>query len=166
MSRKCTNNPDNFCYICGEVTFASRKFSITPTIKKAYFLHFGCKVGDQDRKWAPHVCCTMCSSKLNAWVNGKGRCTPFGVPVVWRVPSNHSTYCYFCMVPHIQNGISMEKKSTLVYPNIPTAIRLVPHGYRLPVPEPPDNFVTYSDEEDSVSSNTEEKQPSVSRDAD
>jgi len=50
MSRNCVNNPDNFCYICGEVTFASRKCSITPTIKKAYFLYFGCKVGDQGQK--------------------------------------------------------------------------------------------------------------------
>jgi len=47
------------------------KRSITPTIKKSYFLYFGCKVEDQDKKWAPHVCCTTCSSKLNAWVNGK-----------------------------------------------------------------------------------------------
>jgi hypothetical protein len=110
MSWKCVNNPDNFCYICREVTFASRKCSITPTIKKAYYLYFGCKVGDQDKQWAPHVWCTMCSSKLNAWMNGKGRFMPFGVPVVWRVPSNHSTDWYFCMVPAVQTGMSMKKK--------------------------------------------------------
>jgi len=121
MSRKCVNNPDNFCYICREVTFASRKCSITPTTKKAYFLDFGSKVGDQDKKWAPHVCCTMCSSKRNAWVNGNGCCLPFGVPVIWRVPSNHSSDCYFCMVPPLQNGMSMELKSTLMYPNIPSS---------------------------------------------
>ena len=59
----CVNNPDNFCYICGEVTFASRKCSITPIIKKVYFSYFGCKVGDQDKKWTPHVSCAACSSK-------------------------------------------------------------------------------------------------------
>jgi hypothetical protein len=69
------------------------------------------------------------------------------------------------MFPPIQNGISTKKKSTLVYPNIPSAIRPVPHGDGLPVPEPPDNFTTYSDDEDSVSSNSEEQQPSASRDA-
>jgi len=47
------------------------------------------------------------------------------------------------MVPHIQNGISMKKKSTFVYPNIPPAIRPVPHGHQLPVPEPPDNFAMH-----------------------
>jgi len=38
MSRKYVNNPDNFCNICGEVTLASRKCSITPTIKKGILL--------------------------------------------------------------------------------------------------------------------------------
>jgi hypothetical protein len=59
-----------------------------------------------------------------------------------------------------------EEKSTLVYLNIPLAIRPLPHGDGLPVPEPPDNFAVYSDDEDNVSSNSEEQQPSASRDAD
>jgi hypothetical protein len=41
----------------------------------------------------------------------------------------------------------------------------VPHGDGLPVPEPLDNFALYSDDKDSVSSNTEEQQPSASGDA-
>jgi hypothetical protein len=62
--------------------------------------------------------------------------------------------------------MSMKTKSTLVYPDIPSAIRPVPHGDGLPVPEPTDNFAMYSDDEDSVSSNSEEQQPSASRDTD
>ena len=50
-------------------------------------------------------------------------------------------------------------------PNIPSAIWPVPHGDGLPVPKPPDNFAMYSDDEDSVSSNSEEQQASSSRDA-
>jgi len=42
----------------------------------------------------------------------------------------------------------------------------VPHGDGLPVPEVLDNFAMYSDDEDSVSPNSEEQQPSASRDAD
>jgi len=61
------------------------------------------------------------------------------------------------MVPPIQNGMSMKEKSTLVYPNIPSAIRPVAHVDGLHVTEPPDNFVIYSDDEDSVSSNNEEQ---------
>ena len=113
MSRKCVNNPDNFCYICREVTFVSRKRSITPVIKKTYFLYFGCKV-EQDTKWAPQVCCTTYSSRLNVWVSRKGCFMPFGVPMVGRVPSNHSSDCYFCMVPPIQNGMSIKKINTCV----------------------------------------------------
>ena len=41
----------------------------------------------------------------------------------------------------------------------------MPHGDGLPVPEPPDNFAMYSDDEDSVSSHGEEQQPSASRHA-
>jgi len=70
------------------------------------------------------------------------------------------------MVPPIQNGMSMKKKSTLVYPNIPSAIWPMPYGSGLPVPESPDNFAIYSDDKESVSSNSEEQQPSASRDAD
>ena len=91
---------------------------------------------------------------------------PFEVPMVSRVPSNHSSDSYFCMVPLVQNGMSMKKKSTLLYPNIPSAIRSVLRGDELPVPEPPDNFAMYSDHEDSVSSNSKKQQPSASRDAD
>ena len=40
------------------------------------------------------------------------------------------------------------------------------HGGGLSVPEPPDNFAIYSADDDSVSSNSEEQQPSASRDAD
>jgi len=62
--------------------------------------------------------------------------------------------------------MSTKKESKLVYPNIPSAIRPVSHGDGLPVPEPPDNFVMCSDDEDSISSNSEEQQPSASSDAD
>lgn len=33
VCRKCVNSLDNFCYICGEITFASRKCVLTPLIK-------------------------------------------------------------------------------------------------------------------------------------
>ena len=33
MPRNCVNSPDSFCYICGEVTFASEKRNITAVVK-------------------------------------------------------------------------------------------------------------------------------------
>jgi len=53
-----------------------------------------------------------------------------------------------------------------VYPNIQSAKLSLSHGDVLLFPEPPDNFPMYSNDEDSVSSNSEEQQPSASRDAD
>jgi hypothetical protein len=42
----------------------------------------------------------------------------------------------------------------------------VPHGDGHAIPKPPDNFAMYSDNDDSVSTNSEEQQPLASRDAD
>ena len=63
MPRKCVNSSDAFCYICGEVTFKFRRRSFTPLIKKCYDHYFGCKVGDQDKSWAPHfLLCDVCQA--------------------------------------------------------------------------------------------------------
>ena len=70
----------------------------------------------------------------------------FGVPMFLRVPSNHSTDCYFCMVPPIQNGMSMKKKSTLVYSEYTISNSACASWRWTSVLEPPDNFAMYSDE--------------------
>ena len=57
--------------------------------------------------------------------------------------------------------MSMKKKSALVYRNIPSGIRPVSYSDRLPVPESPVNFTRCSDEEDSVSSNSEKSSPQL-----
>ena len=65
MPRTCINKANNFCYISGEVTFSSQKRSITAVVRKAYYLYFGCKVGDQDISWAPHICCNSCATNFD-----------------------------------------------------------------------------------------------------
>ena len=52
------------------------------------------------------------------------------------------------MVPPVSGGITKTKKWTTVYPNIPSALRPVPHGEGIPVPEPPKEFNVNSDDED------------------
>ena len=95
----------------------------------------------------------------------KKRCLPFGVPVVWRVPWNHSTDLFLYGAPYLKWYVREEKINTRVS-EYTINKRPVPHGDGLSVPEPPDNFAIYSDDDDSVSSNSEKQQPSVSRDAD
>ncbi|XP_077117201.1 uncharacterized protein LOC143773722 [Ranitomeya variabilis] len=148
MPRKCANIVNNFCYVCGYVTFANQRRPITPLVKTAYHHYFGVKVGDQEKPWAPHICCNSCSVNLVAWLKNKGRSMRFGVPMIWREPRNHVDDCYFCMVAPLQHGMSRKKKGTIEYPNIPSAIRPVPHGKDLPVPRPPKEYVLESDQEE------------------
>ena len=74
------------------------------------------------------------ATNLSQWLNGKRHAMPFAVPMVWREPSNHTTDCYFCTVPPVSGGIAKKKKWTIVYPNIPSALRPVPHGKEFPFP--------------------------------
>jgi len=162
MPRNCVNSADNFCYICGEVTFARQRKVITAIVKKAYHLYFRCKIGNQDKSWAPHISCHKCVTNLSQWLNGKRHAMPFAVPMVWREPSNHATDCYFCMVPPVSGGITKKKKWTIVYPNIPSALRPVPHGEGIFIQEPPKEFTVDSDDEDEGKSTSGSPEPPTS----
>ena len=59
MDHKCKNNPDRFCYICGNVVLLNCLAKITDFVKKAYHYYFGVKLGDQDKPFTPHVCCVV-----------------------------------------------------------------------------------------------------------
>ena len=96
MPRKCVNHPDSFCYVCGDLAFKDQRRSLTPLVKKCYELYFGCKVGDQDKNWAPHICCLTCVKRLTDWTTGS-RHMNFAIPMVWREPQDHSSDCYFCI---------------------------------------------------------------------
>jgi len=162
VPRNCVDTADIFRCICGEVTFA-RKRKITIAIgKNADPLYLGCKISDQDKSWTPHICCRKCAKNLSLWLNGKRHAVPFAVPMVWREPSNHTTDCYFCMVPPVSGGITKKMKWTIVYPNIPSALRPVPQAEGIPVPEPPKEFTIDSDDEDEGKSNSGSPEPPAS----
>jgi hypothetical protein len=67
------------------------------------------------------------------------------------------------MVPHIQQGFSKKKKWTLCYPNLPSAMRPVPHGEGRPVPEPPE-IVTLELEKEEDDKICNISEPSTSKD--
>jgi len=81
MSRRCLNHPGAFCYVYDEVTFKSQRPNFTPLSKICYELYFGCRVGSQDKSWAPHICCGTCVRLRKGWGNDS-RQMPFAVPVV------------------------------------------------------------------------------------
>jgi len=65
MSRRsCVNDPDNFCYVCGQFNALDQRKNLTQILKTAYKHYFGCQVSDHDKSWAPVVCCTACYSGL------------------------------------------------------------------------------------------------------
>ena len=68
--------------------------------------------------------------------------------MVWREPSNHSNDCYFCLTSPVASGMNRKKKQRIDYSNIPSAIRPLPHGEDLPVPEPPIEYHLNSEMEE------------------
>ena len=98
IRRSCVNHCDVFCYICGEYMLKENRKNITDFVKHAYLGYFGVQLGDQDKTWAPHVVCKTCTEHLREWTTGKRKSLKFGVPMVWREPTNHIDDCYFCMV--------------------------------------------------------------------
>ena len=146
MSHKCVNDTDSFCYICGKLTSKTHRVRITPLVKKAYELYFGCKVGDQDKMWAPHICCKICAVSLRGWVKGSRLSMPFAVPMVWREQKDHCSDCYFCLTKI--TGVSFKHRKSIQYPNLLSAMRPVPHDDNLPVPKPPADWTLESGEDD------------------
>ena len=64
---------------------------------------------------------------------------PFDIPMVWREPTDHVSDCYFCLTRI--TDVTAKSKHTVQYPNLPSAMRPVPHSAELPVPKPPTNMM-------------------------
>ena len=105
-------------------------------MRMAYKYYFGCKLGDQDKICAPHICCKTSNVELTQWLNGKRKGMPFAVPMIWREKTNHSTDCYFCLTKVWRH--SKRTKSGIVYPDCPSALPPVTHtSENIPIPTPP-----------------------------
>ncbi|QQP48982.1 Uncharacterized protein FKW44_009477 [Caligus rogercresseyi] len=130
--RSCRNNPDVFCYICGEYTLSGDRKNITGFVKRAYMAYFKVKLCDQDKSWAPHTVCKTCVEYLRRWTKGAKTSLKFGIPMVWREPFDHATDCYFCAIN--TTGINWKNRQSLQYPDLPSARRPVAHCEDIPVP--------------------------------
>src|SRR5678816_1429911 len=130
--KACLNNPNVFCYICGEYCQENQRRNITNFVMQAYLAYFGMKLGDQDKSWAPHMVCKTCVENLRQWKNGRRKGLKFGVPMLWREPKNHHSDCYFCLVN--VKGINHYKKRKFEYPDLESARRPVPHSDDVPIP--------------------------------
>ena len=132
--RSCVNSPNSCCYICGRYTLHKQRQQITAFVQKAYREYFDMKLGDQDKSWAPHVVCKTCLEGMRSWSKGVKKSIGFGIPMIWRKPKNHVDDCYFCAVNI--GGYNSKNKKEIFYPNLPSALRPVPHDDSIPTPVP------------------------------
>ena len=59
----------------------------------------------------------------------------FVVPMIWRERTDRITDCYFCLTK--TKGYNQRNRKKILYPNLPSAIRSIPHSADLPVPITP-----------------------------
>ena len=92
-TRGCKYSAGSFCYVYREF-FAKRakKHCLNNCIRagEAYLAYFGMPVGDQDKRWAPHVIYDYCRRTLEGLREEK-RAIRFAIPRIWREPLDHHT---------------------------------------------------------------------------
>ena len=84
MDQACKNHPNRFCYICGHVVLPDCQAKVMDFVKMAYQVNFGVKLGEQEKPFAPHICCKTCAEirgtrkrrvchLVSQWYGGKGK---------------------------------------------------------------------------------------------
>jgi hypothetical protein len=68
---------------------------------------------------------------------------PFAVRVVCWEQKDHLSDCYFCLTKIYDHN--SKSKHAIVYPNIPSAPRLVEHDDSLPNPKPPQQWTVHEE---------------------
>ena len=89
---------------------------------------------------SPFLLCDMCMGKRFTLYPFRHSCG------LEREPTDHVSDCYFCLTSI--TGVTAKSKHNVQYPNLPSAMRPVPHSAELPVPKPPTNMAL-SDSESS-----------------
>jgi hypothetical protein len=110
---KLVSCPDSFCLTCGWLIFNFHGGNFAPLTKKAYKLYFGCNVGDQDKTWAPHLCCVYDFWQAG-WI-GSVQCL-FIIPMMWKQLKDHSADWYFCLTNMLNSTV--KSKHMVEYPNL------------------------------------------------
>ncbi|CAG9790224.1 unnamed protein product [Diatraea saccharalis] len=79
--------------------------------------------------------------------------------MIWLEQKSHTTNCYFYTVD--VKGFNTKNKKKIFYPNLDSAIRPVPHGPEIPVPQPPSNLddILCESEESDTSASQDESSP-------
>ena len=117
----------------------SKKHCLESSIraKEAYHAYFDIPVGDQGKRWAPHVICEYCRRTLESWFRGEKRAMPFAFPpcLAWALqPSNRLLLLY----GRPKQNTEGKNAPSIKYPDIPSSIAPVLYNTTdFPVPQPP-----------------------------
>jgi len=80
--RRCLNEPNVFCYICGEYTLQHNRKTISDFVKRAYLAYFKAMLGDQDKPWATYIVCKPFVEHLRQLTNKSRKSLRFAIPMV------------------------------------------------------------------------------------
>ena len=64
----------------------------------------------------------------------------FGIPMVWKKPKRHGKKCYFCSC--VVDGYKVKNKRKIQYPDLPSAVRRIPHRPDVPISSTPRELET------------------------
>lgn len=152
---KCKNNPQKFCYACGNYIFGT-PVKFTASLQTAYRLYFGVAPENLDKAWIPVVLCNSCKTCLATWMSGAryvsivlfhlfknheqifiilflslvSRYLSFDVPTKWYKPLCHATDCYFCLTKVQQRG----RHKNVQYAQVPSITKPISHSPSVPYP--------------------------------
>ena len=133
-NRVCKNNPNVFCYICGEFTKFFKRKKIDDLFDSLHHAYFGIKLGDQGKFWASLIVCKTPSEDLCQWKNEKRNSLKFGVPMIWCELENHHIDCYFCAFDLVGLNKRTKKSTKFSYPSFKSAILPVAHSNDISIP--------------------------------
>ena len=156
-------SPRQLLLCLSEYTLPAHHVQLNSRIRYAYKHYFECQVGDQDKKWALHICCNRCRTSLLFWLDGKRKQMPFVVLMVLREQSDHVTDCYFCMT-NIKEFSQKNNFLKISYPVCRSAIKPVSHDPDLPAPQAPTEKKHILSVDEGASTSTESEEDLIESD--
>ena len=88
----------------------------------------------------------------------------FGMPRIWREPTDHLTNCYFCMVNPCKRRFG-KNAPAILYVDIPSSLAPVPHNPQLIVPIPPVHQYDRSTKTESDKDEDEDEEYNITSEA-
>lgn len=80
--------------------------------------------------------------KLPNGYKGKNKDLLFRVLIIWQEPINYFDTCYFCLTKVL---VYLKNKSSILYSNVPSAMRPILHGKDIAIPTAPACWQEISD---------------------